>query len=230
MTHPILLLHGALGSASQLEPIKKILEGKENLVYSFNFSGHGGTPPSADGFGVETFANEVLAFLDKHALKCVQVFGYSMGGYVALWMAQQHPERIDRIATLGTKFDWSLEAAEKESKKLNPEKILEKVPAFAKVLEERHQPGDWKKLMTETATMMKALGDNPLLTATILSSIKTKTLVCLGDSDDMVDRAYSKEVSVVLPNASFMLLPETPHLIERTDSILLTNVLTTFFV
>lgn len=230
MTHPILLLHGALGSAPQLDPLKKLLEEKGATVYSVTFRSHGGVPPSSKGFGVEVFAEEVLAFLDEQALECVHVFGYSMGGYVALWLAQLHPSRFDRIVTLGTKFDWSVEAAEKEVKKLNPEKIQEKVPAFAKVLEERHQPGDWKKLMNQTATMMKALGEKPLLTPSVFSSIQINTLVCLGDQDDMVDRPYSMEVSTFLPNASFKLLHETPHLLERTDLTMLTNTLTNFFV
>lgn len=230
MKDPILLIHGAFGSATQLDPLKKILEEKGALVYSLNLSGHGGQSASPKGFGIEVFANEVLDFLNRYALQHVQIFGYSMGGYVALWLAHHHPERVIRILTLGTKFDWSVGATEKEVKKLNPEKIMEKVPAFAKVLEERHHPEDWKMLMNKTASMMVDLGINPLLSPAILESIKTKTLICLGDTDDMVDRAYSEEVARLLPNADFRLLPSTPHLIERTDLTLLSNVLTTFFV
>lgn len=229
MTNPILLLHGALGSAKQLNPLKENLERGGAQVYTFSFSGHGGLPGSARGFGIEVFAEEVLDFLNRHSLQRVHIFGYSMGGYVALWLAHHHPEKVSSIVTLGTKFDWTVGAAEKEVKKLNPEKIAEKVPAFAKELEERHRPEDWKMLMNKTANMMIDLGINPLLTPSILKPIQTKTLLCLGDADDMVDRAYSEEVARLLPNADFKLLPSTPHLIERTDLTLLINVLTTFF-
>lgn len=86
-----------------------------------------------------------------------------MGGYVALWLAHQHPERVRKIVTLGTKFDWSPESARLEVKKLDAEKILEKVPAFALILETRHAPNDWKQLLSRTSTMMLALGSDPLL-------------------------------------------------------------------
>ena len=230
MTEPILLLHGALGSATQFSALKEKLEKGGAQVYTFNFSGHGGLPSSARGFGIEVFAEEVLNFLDSHSLQRVQIFGYSMGGYVALWLAHHYPEKVSSIATLGTKFDWTVGAAEKEVKKLNPEKIAEKVPAFAKVLEQRHHPEDWRMLMNKTANMMIDLGINPLLVPAILKDLKTKTLICLGDTDDMVDRLYSEEVARLLPNANFKILPSTPHLIERTDLTLLTNILTTFFV
>jgi len=230
MTEPILLLHGALGSATQLSALKENLKKGGTHGYTLNFSGHGGLPSSARGFGIEVFAEEVLDFLNRHALQRVHIFGYSMGGYVALWLAHQQPERVSRILTLGTKFDWTVGAAEKEVTKLNPEKIVEKVPTFAKVLEERHHPEDWKILMNKTANMMIDLGINPLLTPSTLKSIQTKTLICLGDADDMVDRTYSEEVARLLPNADFKLLPSTPHPIERADLTLLTNVLTTFFV
>lgn len=229
MTEPILLLHGALGSATQFSALKEKLEKGGAQVYTFNFSGHGGLPSSARGFGIEVFAEEVLNFLDRHSLQRVHIFGYSMGGYVALWLSHHHPKMVSSIATLGTKFDWTVAAAEKEVKKLNPEKIAEKVPYFAMTLEQRHHPEDWRMLMNKTANMMIDLGINPLLTPAILKSIQTKTLICLGDADDMVDLTYSKEVASLLPHADFKLLPATPHLIERTDLTLLTNVLTAFF-
>jgi pimeloyl-ACP methyl ester carboxylesterase len=135
----ILLLHGALGSKSQLDPLKATLEAQGLPVYSTNFSGHSGEPFRND-FDIETFSGDMLRFLQENQLQRVHVFGYSMGGYVALWFARNHPEYVGKIVTLGTKFDWSPESAEKEVKKLNPEKIQEKVPAFARILEHRHAP------------------------------------------------------------------------------------------
>lgn len=214
--NPALLLHGALGSSSQLEPLKQKLEVQGKEVFMLNFSGHNGVP-FRRSFGIEIFADDVLTFLDKQNLNQVDIFGYSMGGYVAVWLALKHPERVGKIITLGTKFDWSPAAAEQEVRKLNAEKILEKVPAFARILEHRHAPNDWKKLLSKTRDMMLELGNQPLLTEENLKTIQHEVLICLGDQDDMADRNYSQRVAEWLPKGAFQPLENTPHPIEKVD-------------
>jgi pimeloyl-ACP methyl ester carboxylesterase len=140
-----------------------------------------------------------------------------MGGYVAVWLALKHPERVGKIITLGTKFDWWPESAEQEVRKLNAEKIQEKVPAFARILEHRHAPNDWKELLSKTRDMMLSLGNQPLLTEENLKTIQHEVLICLGDQDDMADRNYSEQVAEWLPNGTFELLENTPHPIEKVE-------------
>ncbi|HEU5291326.1 MAG TPA: alpha/beta fold hydrolase [Cyclobacteriaceae bacterium] len=212
--NPLLILHGALGSASQLDPVKNAFENR--VVHTLNFSGHGGVAFQTD-FGIQQFADDAFQYLQRHQLKQVDIFGYSMGGYVALWLAKNYPDRVGKIVTLGTKFDWNEESATKEVKKLNPEKILEKIPAFARILEHRHAPNDWKELLNKTADMMLSLGKKPLLTKEILETINHQTIICLGDQDDMADRSYSEDVAGFLPNGQFRLLENTPHPIEKVD-------------
>lgn len=213
---PVLLLHGALGSKTQLEPLKKVLEASGYIVHSLNFSGHSGEPFGSQ-FGIEAFAENIINYFSKHNLQRVDIFGYSMGGYVALWLAYLHPEYVGRIVTLGTKFDWSPEAAAKEIKKVDPDKILEKIPAFARILEHRHAPNDWKILLYKTADMMMRLGNAPLITEEVLRKIENEVLILLGDLDDMADLMFSKKVAQALPKGRFASLEKTPHPIERVD-------------
>ncbi len=227
MSH-VLILHGALGSAEQLEPVKAALLNKGLKVQSLNLSGHGGAAFQSQ-FGIEQFTKEVLNELNRLDLTTTNIFGYSMGGYVALWLAKNHPQRIGKIVTLGTKFDWSEESASKEIKKLNPEKIIDKVPAFARTLEQRHAPNDWKELMRKTADMMTELGRKPQLTRETLQSIHQPTFICLGDQDDMADKNYSQEVVKLLPNGKFLTLEDTPHPIEKVDLGKLIGILVTEF-
>lgn len=214
---PIILLHGALGSKSQLESLKQLLEKSGRVVYSINFSGHSGELFSDEGFGIEVFANDLLRFVKKNKIERADIFGYSMGGYVAVWLAHQHPALINKIVTLGTKFDWSRESAASEVAKLNPEKIEQKVPAFARILQHRHAPVDWKELLHKTADMMLQLGEKPLLTEDIFKSLSCPVKVLLGDKDDMADHEYSKQVAEWIPNSEFQLLTETPHPIEKVN-------------
>ena len=214
--NPVLILHGALGSASQLEPERKSLEQLGLHAHTLNFSGHGGEP-FQQTFGIEQFSDDILRYMNTHQLDVVDIFGYSMGGYVALWFAKNQPGRVGKIITLGTKFDWNIESASREVKKLNPEKILEKIPAFARILEHRHAPHDWKMLLQKTNHMMMELGELPMLTEEIVKQIFHPVLICLGDQDDMADRSYSERVASFLPHGTFQLLENTPHPIERVE-------------
>lgn len=211
----ILLLHGALGSRTQLEPLKTILQDHGHQVFSMNFSGHSGQPYAVQGFGIDTFAHDVVHYLNAHHLNGIKIFGYSMGGYVALWVAHKHPGLVNKIVTLGTKFDWSPDSAEREIQKLDPEKIVQKIPAFARILEHRHSPNDWRELLAKTATMMRGLGANPLLTQEHFRQLQIPITILLGDQDDMADRDYSKQVAGWLPQGNFQLLGSTPHPIEK---------------
>lgn len=217
--NPIILLHGALGAETQLEITRQAIANTNRTVYTMDFSGHHGQPFSPDGFGIEVFAMDILQFMNANKIEKADFFGYSMGGYVALWFAYLHPERIHEIITLGTKFDWSVASAEKEVEKLDPVKITEKIPAFARILEHRHHPNDWREVIAKTSQMMLTLGKNPLLTDDILKQINTPTLILLGDKDDMADPSRSEEVASLLPNGRFRLLPNTPHPLEKVTYI-----------
>lgn len=152
-----------------------------------------------------------------------------MGGYVALYLALHHPERVQCVFTLATKFAWSPEAAAHETRMLQPEKVQEKVPAFAATLAQRHQPNDWQKVMRRTADMMLQLGENPLLTPDTLSRIAIPARVAVGDRDAMVSLQETAWAYEHLPQASLLVLPDTPHPLEKVDLKRLQHELRQFF-
>lgn len=213
--NPLLLLHGALGAASLFDPLKEKLSGRRK-VYSLNFPGHGGRAFTKE-FSVPAFADDVLRLMEKEKLAKVDIFGFSMGGYVALCLAAKHPEKVGSIFTLGTKFDWSPEVAAHEARFLNPQKIKEKVPQFAAVLEKRHAPQDWQWLLQQTAMLMQQLGQEPLLSREMLGNIQHPVRVGLGGQDNMVTPEESRAAADALPNGRLVILPDMPHPVEKAD-------------
>jgi pimeloyl-ACP methyl ester carboxylesterase len=212
----LLLLHGALGSAAHFEPLLPLLP-SDWRVHAFSFSGHGGRPFGAD-FSNDGFVEEVAAEMDRLGWERCDIFGYSMGGYVALSLALKYPDRVGRVMTLGTKLHWSPEIAQKEAGMLVPEKIEAKVPAFAQALAARHAPNDWKELCRKTAVMMTDLGArNPLAPANLMP-LAHPVRICLGDADNMVTREESMAVVEALANGEFFLMEKTPHPLEKVDA------------
>lgn len=215
-----------MGSAQQLTKLAELLQ-TNYKVYPFTFSGHGGKAFQSD-FSMQSFVTELLAFVQTESLQGALVFGYSMGGYVALTAEQQHPGTFSQIMTLGTKFHWTPEGATKESAMLKPEIISEKVPAYAKALEAEHGE-TWKTLCTRTAEMMVTLGNNPLLDAERLAEITIPVRIGLGDRDKMVTLDETVSAYRALQHGSMTMLPATPHPLDRVDAAYLANELTAFF-
>jgi len=69
--------------------------------------GHGATPLRDRPLRIESFADAVLAAMDGANVGPADVFGYSMGGYIALYLAATSPDRVQRVATLATKLAWT---------------------------------------------------------------------------------------------------------------------------
>jgi esterase/lipase len=226
---PLLLLHGAIGSKAQLEPLSVLL--KDNYeTHTLNFSGHGGEVLLHDSpFSIKQFADDALNYLLKNSMGRVNIFGYSMGGYVALWLARHHPARVERIFTLATKFDWTPEIAERESALLIPEKIEEKLPGFARTLAARHAPQDWKEVLKRTAAMMTEMGKHNPLTPVELSKILHPVITAVGDRDKMVSMKETMEASSRIPNAHLLVLQDTLHPIEQVPMEKLKKEILAFF-
>ncbi|MFK7799942.1 MAG: alpha/beta fold hydrolase [Aureispira sp.] len=216
MSKHLLLLHGALGTQQQLIPLANLVK-EQFTVHYLNFEGHGGRASSATIFSIDLFVENVLQFLQEQQLDSVAIFGYSMGGYVALRLAQQHPQLVDKIITLGTKFDWSVEAASKEVKMLNPSIIEQKVPKFATQLQKAHAPNDWKLLLDKTAQMMLHLAHESKLTTQDLEQIQQEVLIGIGSLDNMVGVAESEQAATALPNAQLQLIEGFYHPLEKND-------------
>lgn len=228
MKSNLLILHGALGSSVQFEPLAKFLE-EEFRVILFNFSGHAGKPIPEEPFSIKMFAEEVKSLIEKSRISPCDIFGYSMGGYAALYAAKHYPGVIGKIFTLGTKFEWNEESSAHEVKLLNPDKIEEKVPAFAKLLEERHAPEDWKQVIHKTAEMMINLGKHNELTYEELGSIANEVTVAVGDRDNMVSISESEKAFNHLKHGRMIVMPDTFHPIEKVDLEKLKSELQSFF-
>ena len=223
----LLILHGALGSVEQLQPLAVSLSPNYN-VYTLDFSGHGAEKLPTTPFSISLFASDVLRFMDSNNLKHVSILGYSMGVYVAMYLAKHHPDKVNKIITLATKYEWSPEIAAREVKMLDPEKIEQKLPAFAATLAARHT-ADWKEVLHHTAQMMLAMGANNPLTTTDYPAIPHPVLILLGDRDKMVTLDETLAVYKALPNAQLGILPATSHPIEQVNVSLLSFMVDKFF-
>ena len=111
---------------------------------------------------------------------------------------------------------------------LDANTILEKVPAFAKQLERRHFPNDWKILLDKTREMLLEMGKNNTLSLEDYARISAPSLILLGDNDKMITQEETIAVHKALPGSGFKLLPNTAHSIEQVNTKLLASLVVDF--
>jgi pimeloyl-ACP methyl ester carboxylesterase len=225
---PFLFLHGALASKSQFDGLLPLLPNTWN-VKAINFSGHGGEMMNPLGYTFDVFANDILKHLEHHHIKKINLVGYSMGGYAALYFAKKHPEMIDKIATVNVKFKWDNDASEKEMAMLNAENMLLKVPGFANNLMLMHGLEMWKQVLKNTEQMMKDLMSKHVLLDEDFKHMNFPVILCVGDKDETSGVQETYQTSKLIPHASLAVLPSTPHPFEKVNLNLLTMLLTDFF-
>jgi pimeloyl-ACP methyl ester carboxylesterase len=223
----LLLLHGAIGAKDQLQSLAEKLN-DNYIVHTFNFTGHGGGPIPEEDFSIQLFATQVLAYLKENNIDKANIFGYSMGGYVAMYLAKNNPEKINKCITLATKYYWDEVVSEKEIRKLDGAIIQQKIPAFAEQLKQRHAPQDWGMVLKKTAVLLENLGKNNVLQLPDYAAIDIPVLLLIGDRDKMITLEETLSVFNQLPNAEMAMLPGTPHPIEQVDNSFLTFLINKF--
>lgn len=217
MTKPnLLLLHGAIGTKEQFDPLMPLLA-SDFTLHRLNFEGHGDTPMPDRPFRAQNFIKNVVDYLDEHEVATTHILGYSLGGYVACMMAETHGDRIDKIVTLGTRYPWLPATAEQEVGFLDPDKIEAKVPKFARMLEERHTATGWRKVLALTADMLWANVAEGGMSDKRMSRIDKPIRIIVGDSDNTAGVKESVDVYLTLQNGQLEILPDTPHPFERVN-------------
>jgi 3-oxoadipate enol-lactonase/4-carboxymuconolactone decarboxylase len=114
---PTVLLANSLGTTFHMwdEQIAPLTEHVQVLRYDHR--GHGPSPAPPGPYSIAGLGGDVLELLDHLGLERVSVAGLSLGGMVGIWLAANHPERVDRLVlcatapVLGPKDMWASRAA-----------------------------------------------------------------------------------------------------------------------
>lgn len=105
----LVLLHGLLENSSMWQDFIPQLSPKRQVV-CIDLPGHGKTACLKEQHTMEEMAKVVLAVLHHHQVSSADVVGHSMGGYVALAMAEASPHSIKDLVLVNSTFEADSEA------------------------------------------------------------------------------------------------------------------------
>lgn len=206
MAHYV-LLHGALGAAADLSALANALMNK----------GHTAEALQLDPNGLEAVPAmaEKLAHHLESQPSPAHVFGYSMGGYVALYLAAYRPELFVHLTTLAVKLNWQQESANVAAYRetlawMSPSVLSEKFPNLQQELERTHGE-EWANVSEQTAAMLVEIATHNYLSKELAVKITTPVTLLIGQNDKMVTLTETQHVAAWLPYARCEVLPGVKH-------------------
>ncbi|WUH98215.1 alpha/beta hydrolase [Spirillospora sp. NBC_00431] len=96
--HPLLLVHGNGGHAESYARNVRRLGAAGHRAMAIDLLWHGlSSKPAFDPDMVPAYARQILDLLDAQGIERAHFEGESLGGWVCLWLALHHPDRVDKI-------------------------------------------------------------------------------------------------------------------------------------
>jgi esterase len=93
---PLIIIHGLLGSSGNWQTLAKNRFGPSFRTITVDLRNHGRSPHS-DTFSYVEMAEDILELMQDEGLERAHILGHSMGGKLAMHLALEHPEVVDRL-------------------------------------------------------------------------------------------------------------------------------------
>jgi len=93
---PLILLHGTGGHAEAYLRNLAALSRRFHVI-AYDMVGHGFSDKPDHPYTLDVYADQLGGLLDALGLERAHISGESLGGWVAAWFADEHPERVDRL-------------------------------------------------------------------------------------------------------------------------------------
>ncbi len=231
---PLVVLHGAYMTIDAMgEVVPSLAETRQ--IIAVELQGHGRTADIDRSLTYEQMADDTAALLRHVGIERADIFGYSMGGGVALQVAIRHPEVVRKLVVASASYT---------SDGMHPE-LLEMIPTITpetfagSPIEEAYlrtapNPEDFPTLVAK----LKRLDMEPYAwPPEDIRGIVAPTLLIVGDSD-AIGLEHAVELFKLLgggvmgdltglPESQLAVLPATTHfvppgsgLMDRTDWLL----------
>jgi pimeloyl-ACP methyl ester carboxylesterase len=229
---PLVLLHGFCETHQIWDGLAEEMA-KDFRVITPDLPGFGRSELPITPFTIDDIGSQVTQWLSERNIVKPVVIGHSLGGYVALAMAEQNPDSISGLGLFhSTAF------ADSEEKKANRDKTIEFVKRYGVApFVETFVPGLFYQKENPALNFVKELALNTPMETLINYSLAMRdrpsreeflksfggfALVAVGIYDSIIAFSTSQQVSKLASKTMFKSLENTGHMgmfESRTDSV-----------
>lgn len=230
---PLLLIHGFPLSKAIWEPQFSGLPDTARLLAP-DLRGHGESEAIPGPYPMDMLAEDCLTLLDSLGVKQPAVVcGLSMGGYVALSLARNHPNRLAGLILAATRA-----GADSAEGKTNREKLAARVrengiqPVIEAMLPKMLSPRTYdtnpalveqvRGIMEETSpegavAALLGMRDRPDSTP-LLGRLDLPALIVHGADDQIIPVAEAEAMHAAIKGSRLEILPNAGHLLNMEQA------------
>jgi pimeloyl-ACP methyl ester carboxylesterase len=216
---PIVLVHGLGDRDEAWAPMLKRLKRAGFHVYAPDLLGYGRSPAPQDGdYSISGQEKFVYDFIQSLGLQKTDIGGWSMGGWITLKLALDHPELIDRVVVYnpaGTRFELN------EPKKLFEPQTTDDVQRLFSTMEPNEQPLPMfmrrdllRAIQSYQWTIdrnLSSMKEDDLLDSR-LPSLTEPLLIVWGSADRLIPLAVGQQMHQLVPRSELDILAGCGHL------------------
>lgn len=203
---PIVLLHGGLSSSRGWGAQVPALVKAGYRVVLVDSRGHGRSKLGVLPLSYELMARDVIAVMDRLALRRAAIIGWSDGAITGLVLAMLHNRRVERLYAFGANMDQKGVRGD-----ASDAPILSDVgPRLAADHAElSRDPKGFAALHKAVRTMQKT---QPRYQAAQLASIRgIPVTIGAGANDEFITKAHPVYLARIIPGAKLDVIPEAGH-------------------
>lgn len=220
---PVLVLVNSLGTNLHMWEPQMARFSRALRVVRYDCRGHGASEAPIGAYTIEQLGCDLLGLLDGLQIGRAHICGLSLGGMVALWLAANAPERVDRAvfadtaARIGTAESWSTRIALVNVGGMGA--IGEMV--LARFLSERFRR-QHPEVALQIRDMIEATNPQGYIGAcaalrdadlhAILPAIHIPSLIIVGKEDEATPPAQAQDLHSTLRRSELVMLREAAHL------------------
>lgn len=225
---PLVLLHGAFSAIGTSFGGLIPLLAKYRQVIAFELQAHGRTADIDRPLSIQAMADDTAAAIKELGFQSADLLGYSMGGSVALHIAIQYPELINKLILMSVSYTLSgvHPGLMDGLGEMNAE-MMHGSPWHEEYMRIAPHPENFATLFAKKTAMDRQLHDIP---AENIRELRSPTLLIIGDSDlitpehaveffRLVGGGVFGDMPPGLPNSQLAILPGTSHvsIVEQTE-------------
>ncbi|NAZ37097.1 alpha/beta fold hydrolase [Rubellimicrobium sp. CFH 75288] len=216
---PLILLHGYTDNSRSWSLVMPHLG--ERRMLALDLRGHGRSEAPACCYGIDSFAHDLLGFMDAMGIERADLAGHSLGAMTAIAFAAAHPERVDRIVLIGAALslpdaaaDWLWQTVPNLEAPIDPEGEFmldwywNPTPVNEAFLARERAESAAVPLHVWTGTLQALVATDLAFPA---ARVTAPTLILWGDQDPLFDGASQDRLREAMPGAEHHVFPGLGH-------------------